>query len=152
MLCYTLSTRPRSNMKRSSVSLRLPQILQSSSPRPTPTGTSAPSSPLPNHQTQSYLRALPTSDDVWTVATSPLPPRLPHIPVHHLHAHPHRHGHYYHHSYGAAPRSLGHTGGERRLRVSVRQIRDAPMANLPSVSASGSGASPTSTSTLPSSR
>jgi hypothetical protein len=136
--------------------IRVPAIVsdppQSSSPRPTPTSTSAPSSPLPNHQAQSYLRALPTSDDAWTVSPSPLPPRLPHIPVPHLHSHPHPHGHFYHHSYSAAPSPLGHTGGdrERRLRVRVRQIHNVPMAtNLPS---SGSGSSSTSTSTLPSSR
>ena len=76
----------------------------------------------------------------------------PSRPLPHLHAHSHGNGHYYHRSYGAAPPSLGHTGGERRLHVRVRQIRDAPVAILPSVSASGSGASPTSTSTLPSSR
>ncbi|KAI0289717.1 hypothetical protein BC826DRAFT_1030078 [Russula brevipes] len=114
---------------------------QSSSPRPASTSTSAPSSPLPNHQAQPYGRALPTGDDAWTAAPSPLP-RLPHIPIPHLHTHPHGHGHYYHHSYNGAP-IVGYTGGDRdrRLRVRVRQIRDVHLTTATSASAaSGSGA------------
>ena len=85
------------------------------------------------------MRAPPTNDDAWTNAPSPLP-RLPHIPVPHLHTHPHRHGRYYHHTYNAAP-LVGHTGGgcERRLRVCVRQIRDVLPTSASPVSASGSG-------------
>jgi hypothetical protein len=95
--------------------------------------------PLQNHEGQSYMRALPTNDDAWTNAPSPLP-CLPHIPVPHLHTHPHGHGHYYHHTYNAAP-LVGHTGGdrERRLRVRVRQIRDVLLTSASPVSASGSG-------------
>ncbi|KAI9511910.1 hypothetical protein F5148DRAFT_1167363 [Russula earlei] len=130
--------------------IRVPAIVtdppQSSSPRPNSTSTSAPPSPLPNQQTQSYVRALAASDDAWNPAVSPLPPRLPHIPVPHLHTHPHGHGHYYHHSYNAAP-LVEHAGGsrERRLRVRVRQIRDV-LPSAPSVPATGSGTTPTALS------
>jgi len=123
--------------------IRVPAIVsdppQSPSPRPSSTSTPASPSPLQNHQGQSYMRALPTNDDAWTNAPSPLP-RLPHIPVPHLHTHPHGHGHYYHHTYNAAP-LVGHTGGdrERRLRVRVRQIRDVLLTSASPVSASGSG-------------
>jgi len=86
------------------------------------------------------VRTLPTNDDAWTNAPSPVPQRLPHIPVPHLHTHPHGHGHYYHHAYNAAP-LVGHTGGdrERRLRVRVRQIRDVLLTSASPVSASESG-------------
>ena len=103
------------------------------------------------------MRALSANDDAWTTASSPLPPRLPHIPVPPLHTHPLGHGHYYHHhAYNPAPLA-GQTGGdrERRLRVRVRQIRDVLLTtNAPSVSASGSGvpsvtASATATPTSP---
>jgi hypothetical protein len=81
--------------------------------------------------------SLPPFDPPSTNAPSPLP-RLPHIPVPHLHTHPH--GHYYHHMYNAAP-LVGHTGGDRErcLLVRVRQIRDVLLTSASPVSASGSG-------------
>jgi len=126
--------------------IRVPAIVndppQSFSPRLTSTSTPPSPPPLPNHRVQTYVRALSTNDDAGTTASSPLPPRLPHIPVPPLHTHPLGHGHYHHHhSYNPAP-LVGPTGGDRErwLRVRVRQIRDVLLTtNAPSVSPSGSG-------------